>query len=71
MVLKVFFIDPTFGNKGFQRFFEGRNLCAERWFVNDGSPTSNPGYQASAPAFSHLAIPMDPVGTAVIIAPDP
>ena len=34
-----FFKDVTFGNKGFRRFSKGRNLCAKRWFINDGSST--------------------------------
>ena len=40
MFSEFFFKDATFGNKGFQRFSEGRNLCVERWFVNGGSPRS-------------------------------
>ena len=35
-----FFKDATFGNESFRRFSEGRNFCVERWFVNDGLPTS-------------------------------
>ena len=36
-----FFNDATIENKSFWRLFEGRNLCAQQWFIDNGLPMSS------------------------------